>query len=131
MTEPVARLRALTIGLRPSAVDYSRLPDLNEAQLTARVDAANDALRDSEFDVTPCLVDTSPDEAETEIRTLLDNHRFDLVMIGGAVRAFPENTMLFERIINAVAEAAPGIRFCFNTSPETTIDALRRAAAAA
>jgi hypothetical protein len=26
-----------------------------------------------------------------------------------------------------LVEIAPGIRFCFNTSPETTIDALRRA----
>ncbi|GAA5068061.1 hypothetical protein [Nocardia callitridis] len=50
-------------------------------------------------------------------------------MIGGAVRAVPEHTVLFERLVNAIADAAPRIRFCFNTSPETTLDALRRAAA--
>ncbi|WP_433598927.1 hypothetical protein ACQPXH_24960 [Nocardia sp. CA-135953] len=49
----------------------------------------------------------SPDEADTEIRTLLANQRFDLVMIGGAIRAFPDHTLLFEHIINAVIEAAP------------------------
>ncbi|MGW0358106.1 hypothetical protein ACWDXV_28260 [Nocardia nova] len=128
MTDP-ARLRALTIGLHPRSLDYSRLPDLDEEQLTARVDAANAALRDTEFDITPCLVSASPDEAEHEIRAVLATRSFDLVMVGGAVRAIPEHTLLFERVVNLLAEAAPGIRFCFNTSPETTLDALRRAAA--
>ncbi|MBF6245455.1 MULTISPECIES: hypothetical protein [Nocardia] len=128
MTDP-ARLRALTIGLHPRALDYSRLPDLDEEQLTARVDAANAALRDTEFDITPCLVSASPEEAENDIRAVLATRSFDLVMVGGAVRAIPEHTLLFERVVNLLAEAAPGIRFCFNTSPETTLDALRRAAA--
>lgn len=129
MTDPAARLRALTIGLHPRALDYSRIPELDEEQLTARVDAANAALRDTEFDITPCLVSASPDEAEADLRAVLANRSFDLVMVGGAVRAIPEHTLLFERVVNLVAEAAPGIRFCFNTSPETTLDALRRAAA--
>ncbi|MGX1777089.1 hypothetical protein ACWIGW_33635 [Nocardia brasiliensis] len=129
MTEPAARLRALTIGLHPQAMDYSRFPDLDEAQLTSRVDVANAALQNTEFDVTPCMVHISPAEAETEIRNLLANQSFDLVMVGGAVRAFPEHTLLFERIVNLIVDAAPGIRFCFNTSPETSLDALRRAAA--
>ncbi|WP_435591701.1 hypothetical protein [Nocardia sp. bgisy118] len=129
MTEATARLRALTIGLHPQAMDYSRFPDLDEAQLTARVDVTNAALQNTEFDVMPCMVRASPEEAETEIRTLLADQQFDLVMVGGAVRAFPEHTLLFERIVNVIVDAAPGIRFCFNTSPETSLDALRRAAA--
>ncbi|MCC3313972.1 hypothetical protein [Nocardia africana] len=129
MTDPAARLRALTIGLHPRALDYSRFPDLDEEQLMARVEAANAALQDTEFDITPCLVSAAPDEAENELRAVLASRSFDLVMVGGAVRAVPEHTLLFERVVNLVAEAAPGIRFCFNTSPETTLDALRRAAA--
>ena len=129
MTEPAARLRALTIGLHPQAMDYSRFPDLDQTQLTSRVDVANAALQNTEFDVTPCMVGASPAEAETEIRNLLASQSFDLVMVGGAVRAFPEHTLLFERIVNIIVDAAPGIRFCFNTSPETSLDALGRAAA--
>lgn len=129
MTDPTARLRALTIGLHPQAMDYSRFPDLDEEQLTARVDVANSALQNTEFDVTTCMVRASPAEAETEIRNLLTTQSFDLVMVGGAVRAVPEHTLLFERIVNVIVDAAPGIRFCFNTSPETSLDALRRAAA--
>ncbi|WP_054812521.1 hypothetical protein [Nocardia arizonensis] len=110
-------------------MDYSRFPDLDEARLTARVEVANAALQNTEFDVTTCMVHASPAEAETEIRDLLANQPFDLVMVGGAVRAFPEHTLLFERIVNVIIGAAPGIRFCFNTSPENSLDALRRAAA--
>lgn len=71
----------------------------------------------------------SPDAAEAEIRDALAGRSFDLVMVGGAVRAVPENTLLFERVVNVLVEAAPGIRFCFNTAPENSLDALRRAAA--
>jgi hypothetical protein len=38
----------------------------------------------------------------------------------------PENTLLFERLINVLVAQAPGIRFAFNTAPETTVDAIRR-----
>ncbi|MET8995919.1 hypothetical protein [Amycolatopsis sp. NPDC004169] len=38
----------------------------------------------------------------------------------------PEHTLLFERVVNLLTRLVPGIVFCFNTSPETTIDALRR-----
>ncbi|MEU5869626.1 hypothetical protein ABZ815_51285 [Nonomuraea sp. NPDC047529] len=50
---------------------------------------------------------------------------FGVTMIGAGVRTIPEHTLLSERLINVLATAAPGIRFCFNTSPETTIDAIR------
>ncbi|MFF0547040.1 hypothetical protein ACFYTF_29800 [Nocardia thailandica] len=130
MAEPALRPRALTIGLHPRAMDYGRFPDLDEQELTDRIEAANSALRDTEFEVTPCLLGAAPDDAEAELRTLLARERFDLVMIGGAVRALPDHTPLFERVVNTLVELAPGIRFCFNTSPETTLDALRRAAAA-
>lgn len=47
-------------------------------------------------------------------------------MVGGGVRMMPENTLLFERLLNVLTEAAPGIRLCFNTAPENTVEALRR-----
>ncbi|NLU84676.1 hypothetical protein [Rhodococcus sp. HNM0569] len=49
-----------------------------------------------------------------------------LVMVGGGIRMMPQNTLLFERIVNAVVELSPSSRLCFNSSPETTVDALRR-----
>ncbi|WP_435296739.1 hypothetical protein [Streptomyces sp. YPW6] len=119
--------KVLSIGLHPSALDYSRMPDgVDEAVLTARIEAANAALREAGFDAVPCLIDTSPDRAEATVREQLQEHVFGLAIIGGGVRMLPENTLLFERLVNLLIESAPGIRLCFNTTPEDTVDALRR-----
>lgn len=119
--------KVLSIGVHPRALDYSRMPDgIDEAALTARVEAGNAALRESGFDVVACLIDTSPDHAEATVREHLDRHAFGLATIGGGVRMLPENTLLFERLLNVLTEGAPGIRLCFNTAPENTVEALRR-----
>lgn len=118
--------KILTIGLHPSAIDYTGSPGLDEATLTARIEQGNAALRAAGLDAVPCMVGTDPDEAEKTVRDRLPEGPFDVVMIGGGVRMVPEHTLLFERLINVLAATTPGIRFCFNTSPETTIDAIRR-----
>ncbi|GII60850.1 hypothetical protein Skr01_09350 [Sphaerisporangium krabiense] len=119
--------KIISIGLHPSAIDYSRLPGLDEQTLTARIEQGDAALRAAGLDVTTCLVGADPDAAEKTVRECLESGpSFGVAMIGAGVRAIPEHTLLFERLINVLATAAPGIRFCFNTSPETTIDAIRR-----
>ncbi|WP_378738964.1 hypothetical protein [Nocardia brasiliensis] len=116
----------LSIGLHPSAVDYSRYPEIDEATLTARIQAGEAALRDAGFDIVSCQVPADPDAAETKLRECASGGSLRVAMIGAGVRMAAEHTLLFERLVNVVTEIAPGIRFCFNTSPETTIDALRR-----
>ncbi|MBL3671328.1 hypothetical protein JL475_36595 [Streptomyces sp. M2CJ-2] len=119
--------KVLSIGLHPSALDYSRMPDgVDEAVLTARIEAANTALREAGFDAVPCLIDASPDRAAATVREQLQKHTFGLAMIGGGIRMLPENTLLFERLINILTEETPWIRLCFNTTPEDTVEALRR-----
>lgn len=103
------------------------MPDgVEEASLTARIERGNAALRDAGFDVTLCQVGTSPGTAEQLIRDALEGASFGLAMIGGGIRMIPENTELFERIVNVLHEVSPGIRLCFNTTPDNTVDALRR-----
>lgn len=116
----------LSIGLHPSAVDYSRHPGIDEATLTARIGAGEAALRDAGFDVVLCQVPADPDAAEATLRECASGRVFRVAMIGAGVRMAAEHTLLFERLVNVVTEIDPGIRLCFNTSPETTIDALRR-----
>jgi hypothetical protein len=116
----------LSIGLHPSAIDYGRHPGLDEATMIARIDAGHAALRAAGFDFVPCEVPAAPDEAEAMVRERARSRPFGVVMIGAGVRMAPEHTELFERLVNVVTEVAPGISFCFNTSPESTIDALRR-----
>ncbi|MFI7465049.1 hypothetical protein [Nonomuraea sp. NPDC049646] len=117
----------ISIGLHPSAIDYTTLPGLDEQALTARIAQGDAALREAGLDVTPCLVEADPEAAERTLRDCLEaGPSFGVAMIGAGVRTIPEHTLLFERLINVLVAAAPGIRFCFNTSPETTIDAIRR-----
>jgi hypothetical protein len=117
----------LSIGIHPHSLDYTTLPDdFDEAVLTARIERGNAALREAGFNFVPCLVDAAPDAAEQAIRDQLQGAQFGLAMIGGGIRMMPEHTLLFERIVNVLHEASPGIRMCFNTAPDNTVDALRR-----
>ncbi|MEU4311062.1 hypothetical protein [Nocardia sp. NPDC024068] len=116
----------LSIGLHPSALDYSRLPGLDEEILAARIAAGDRALHDAGFDVVSCLLPADPDAAETALRGCAAEKPFAVVMIGAGLRVSPEHTLLFERVVNVVGALSPGVKYCFNTSPESTIDALRR-----
>ncbi|MGW5382629.1 hypothetical protein [Nocardia sp. NPDC003963] len=119
-------MTVLSIGLHPGAVDYSRHPAIDEATLTARIEAGDAALRDAGFDIVSCRVPADPDAAEAAVRRCAATGSFRVAMIGAGVRMAAEHTLLFERLVNVVTEVVPGIRLCFNTSPETTVDALRR-----
>ena len=99
---------------------------VDEASLTARIEAGGAALGEAGFDVVLCQVDTAPAAAEEQVRAQLGRGEFGLALIGGGVRLMPEHTELFERIINVLHEMSPGIRLCFNTAPDNSIDALRR-----
>jgi hypothetical protein len=116
----------LSLGLHPSAIDFSRYPELTEEILTARIAAGEAALGEAGFDIVPCQVSADPDEAEKKVRECVAARPFRVVMIGAGLRMAAEHTLLFERVVNLLNELNPGIVFCFNTAPENTIDALRR-----
>jgi hypothetical protein len=117
----------LSIGLHPRSLDFSTMPEgVDEASLSERIERGNAALRDAGFNFVPCLVDASPDAAEQVIRDHLQDAQFGLAMVGGGIRMVPEHTLLFERIVNVLHEVSPGIRLCFNITPDNTVDALRR-----
>lgn len=117
----------LSLGLHPSAIDYSRFPNLTEELLTARIEAGEAALREAGFDIVPCRLTTADlDDPERLLRETVAARPVGVVMIGAGLRMAEEHTPLFEKVVNLLVELVPGVRFCFNTSPETTIDALRR-----
>jgi hypothetical protein len=118
--------RVLAVGLHPSAVDYTAHPGLDEATLTARIEVGVAAVRAAGFDYVLCQVTADPVEAEAIVRTHLAAGPFHVVMIGAGVRASLEHTLLFERLVNVIVQEQPGIAFCFNSSPESTVDAIRR-----
>ena len=67
-----------------------------------------------------------PDEsAEGTIAASLAE-RWDCVVIGAGIRLPAKSLPLFERVVNAVAQGAPGTPIAFNTRPETSGDAAAR-----
>jgi hypothetical protein len=116
----------LTLGLHPSSVDSRSFADLDEETLTARIAAGQAAMREAGFDVVSCLISADPDDAEKQVRECVAAQPIEAVVIGAGLRTGLEYTLLFERLVNLLIQLVPGIRFGFNTTPETTIEALRR-----
>jgi hypothetical protein len=115
-----------SLGLHPGAVNLSRHPEITQEMLVTRIAAGEAALREAGFDIVSCLVPADLDEAEKRVRECLAARPVQVVMIGAGLRMAGEHTLLFERVLNLLNELVPGIVFCFNTSPDTTIDAVRR-----
>jgi hypothetical protein len=122
MTKP----RVLQIGMDPEVIDFSPWPGQNADTLRARIGAAEIALRTAGFDVAVCLVSDNADAAESTVRKFFADTTYDAVEIGSGLRTSHEFTPVFERVVNTVTALQPGVRFCFNDSPETTLDAVRR-----
>lgn len=117
--------RVLLLGLLPSVVDFTSIPDLTEEKLDASLKAQEKSLRDLGLDARWCLVDLG-ETAEAAARAALDAGPWDVVLIGAGVRAIPAQFALFEKLINVVHEHAPKARICFNTRPDDTTEAVLR-----
>lgn len=122
MTSP----RVLQIGIDPEVVDFSPWPGQDAAGLRARIGEAEATLCGAGFDVVVCLVSADVNEAAATVSELFVDGTFDVVEIGSGLRTSHEFTPVFERIVNTVNALQPGVRLCFNDSPETTLDAVRR-----
>ena len=121
-----ARPFVLLVGLAPDAVDFDKFPGFNAAKLTAGLEAALAEVRAAGFDAEWCLTDAVAESAEAAVAACLAARRPDAVMIGAGVRTDPAHHLLFERLVNLVRAAAPAAPLCFNTSPGSTLAAIRR-----
>lgn len=118
--------KILLIGLSPSVVDVAALPPgMDRARLGASLAAEEASLRDIGFDAHWCLTDRG-ETAEAVVRAELEAHAYDLILVGAGVRVFPENFVLFEKLINVIHAHAPGAKICFNTNPRDTKEAVLR-----
>jgi len=117
--------RILLIGIEPTLVDFSSMPDLDAAKVSQGLRAQEQRLRDLGFDATWCLTDLGA-TAEAVVRAALTAKPYDIVLIGAGIRVLPANFSLFERLINVVHEGAPRAKICFNTRPDDTQEAVLR-----
>jgi hypothetical protein len=69
---------------------------------------------------------TISDMRRATLAKQLTGATYDCVVIGGGLRLPPKGLVLFEKVVNAVHETAPGSAIAFNTHPEDTAEAAGR-----
>ena len=73
-----------------------------------------------------CLVDLG-ETAESVVSDILSREKFECIMVGAGIRILPQNTIMFEKIMNAIHQKAPSSsKICFNTNPSDTVEAVLR-----
>ena len=131
----MTKKKVLLIGIDPKLIDFSKVTTANITINTAGWDAnrvkaagqdAGKRLTELGYEVQSCLVDLGK-TAENVISDILSRERFDCIMIGAGVRVLPQNTILFEKIINTIHQkSSPSSKICFNTNPSDTVEAVVR-----
>ena len=120
----------LTVGLDPALVDdapssRAAFPEIDAEVVRAGVAAGRARIEEPGFTVDVCLLDYGR-TAEAVYRAALSGKDYDIVVIGAGVRLDPALTPLFEVLVDATRELAPGTKLCFNVSPSTTAEAVQR-----
>jgi hypothetical protein len=115
----------LAIGLDPSFVDLSAMPQLTPWLVRGYIEAEIARVRDLGFEVDTCLV-TPGEAAAAEVESAMQARRFGCIVIGAGLREPPEHLLLFEKILNVVHRLAPHASIVFNTRPADTAEAVRR-----
>jgi hypothetical protein len=120
----------LIIGLDPTLINfsdpvYAAFPGMNAARVMAGVTGDQERLKTMGYDAHVSLTDFG-DTAEAVVLARLKQQQFDCIMIGAGVRVIPSHFILFEKLINLVHEHAPHAKFCFNTKPSDTAEAVLR-----
>ena len=121
----MARVRILAVGLDPAIIDFSAYPDMDAAKLRTALDTSQARLGEMGYETEMCLVDDGA-TAEAVLRVRLAAKRYDCIVIGAGVRMSAKDTPLFETLVNVIHAEAPQARFCFNTSPGDTVEAVQR-----
>ena len=117
--------RVLVIGLEPTLVDYSLIPDLNAEKVLAALKADQIKLNALGYDTDFCFTDLGR-TAEAVVLQKLSESTFDCILIGAGIRTLPKHFLLFEKLINVVHQNAPKAKLCFNTKPSDTAEAVQR-----
>ena len=128
MTPSQDAKRVLFIGQQPETVDFSDPalpPGFDAAKIHAAIAIGIQQMVDRGWAADLCLVAPDPSATE-EVKQRLSAAAYDAVVIGGGIRIPPNSLLLFERLVNAVHQAAPAAAIAFNTTPQDTADAAAR-----
>ncbi|HEY2368184.1 MAG TPA: hypothetical protein VGH87_17415, partial [Polyangiaceae bacterium] len=113
----------------PTLLDFSA-PEMVAKQITADkvmagIRAEGQRIRALGYDLDQCLIDLG-ETAEAKVLEHLRAKKWDCVLVGAGVRTNPNHLHLFEKVLNLVHEHAPSAHICFSTSPNDSVDAIKR-----
>lgn len=117
--------RILIIGLEPTLVDFSLIPDMNAEKVLAALKTDQAKLNALGYEAQLCLTDLGR-TAEAVVFQKLSERAVDCILIGAGIRTLPTHFLLFEKLINVVHQNAPKAKLCFNTKPSDTAEAVQR-----
>lgn len=112
--------RVLTIGLHPDVPG-----PLDAAELRQRLSEVEVALAEHGYGMDSCFLMNAEND-ERLVESAIRAKPYACVCIGAGLRLVPQNTELFERVVNAVHRSAPGIKFCFNAALTDIVAAVQR-----
>ena len=117
--------KIISIGWNPEVVDFSKWPGLTAEKLLATLEGDRDKLRSLGYEANILFIQDAESAYDTVINAL-DETTYDCILIGAGVRAIDEYFLVFEKLINAVHQGAPGAKICFNTNPSDTAESVQR-----
>jgi hypothetical protein len=125
----MTKKKLLIVGIDPKLIDSSMATTTgwDPSRVKAAAQETNKRLAELGYEVQMCLVDLG-ETAERVLSDTLSREKFDCIMVGAGVRILPQNTVLFEKIINTIHQKAPpsSTKICFNTNPADTVEAVLR-----
>ena len=116
----------LLIGLKSSAVNFEKWPELTSEKLENAFASILSDLTEAGFHASWCLTESDASLASQQVSNQLKKHSPNIVVIGAGVRKDPDHLLMFEQILNIVMSEAPGCKLAFNTLPFDTVDAVKR-----
>lgn len=116
----------LFVGLDPKLMDLEGLPVGTAEGIQQGIDRSMRELAEAGYAATYCPLAEGDPEAEQAARGALSKRPFACVVIGAGLRLLPKHTVLFEVLVAAVIEVAPGAKLAFNATPGDAADAVRR-----
>ena len=117
--------KILMLGWHPSVTDYSKWPGMTAEILGAALHEGEAKLRDLGHEAEWGLLH-SADEAVAHVSKLLEDKKYDVVLIGGGVRVDNDHLLLFEELVNVIHDRAPQASICFNTTLNDIDAAVKR-----
>lgn len=123
------QLKILITGLTVHAEipDYFRQLFGTPDQIQAAITADENKIRDAGFDITSFQINDADAEAGLEwIEDRLGSQQFNGILIGSGLRLIPQQTALFESVVDVCRRASPDARLMFNSGPGTNWETLQR-----